>query len=194
MRRLLRFEQNEQQQCSGEEQGGQDLAISKVIEGISVKSSHSKSEPATLRGRLQYAETHTYGRIAIPSMRLVGEVATGQRRGSPLDTETKVALNWLVERLQSAAPTPIIADNVTLSVVIFVDAASEGTKHTFGGMLYDKLKGVHEFVSMTISESLVREWKSDGGSQIIGQAELYPVWLVRKQWSSLLAGRRILIH
>ncbi len=46
---------------------------------------------------------------------------------------------------------------------------------------------------MTISDSLVREWKSDGGRQIIGQAALYPVWLARKQWSGLLSGRRVFI-
>ena len=46
---------------------------------------------------------------------------------------------------------------------------------------------------MSIAAELVSEWKSEGGAQIIGQAELYPVWLARAQWAKHLAGRRVLI-
>jgi hypothetical protein len=51
----------------------------------------------------------------------------------------------------------------------------------------------YEYFSCTVEPSLVQEWKQDGAVQIIGPAELYPVWLARQRWGARLRGRRVIL-
>ena len=167
-------------------------AITGDIAGLVARNRVRKSEASTLRGKLLYAESHSYGRIAIHAIRVLGEIATGKRSGSPLAASDVATLQWLTERLATAVPRPILADKVRQPIVIFTDAASEENNHTVGGMIYDGLNDFYEYFSCTIEPSLIQEWKQDGAVQIIGPAELYPVWLARQRWGARLRGRRVL--
>jgi hypothetical protein len=59
-------------------------------------------------------------------------------------------------------------------------------------MIYDTDVEVKEYFSETISPQLITEWQELGEKQIIGPAELYPVWLARELWAKRLQGRRVI--
>ena len=80
-------------------------------------------------------------------------------------------------------------------VVIFTDGACEGDNFdivTVGGILYDPPTGAPECFGMRVPEGTVRSWKSEGKEQVIGQAELLPVYIAKCTWSSRVRGRRVL--
>jgi hypothetical protein len=60
-------------------------------------------------------------------------------------------------------------------------------------LVSDPFSNTYEYFSCTIAPSLVDEWKSDGSQVIIGQAELYPVWVARYCWARIISGRRLIM-
>ena len=169
--------------------------VDSIAEDLSeaVKQGHmSSGSAASLKGKLVFAEAQCFGRIASQSLRLVGEVASGARSGSPLDKVVLDALRWLLERLATATPRPLIADRNLVTVLTFTDAASEGDLHTCGGVLIDLHTQSFEYFGVVIRHELISEWRSTGSVQIITHAEAYPVWLVRSIWGGRLRGRRVL--
>ena len=151
----------------------------------------SKPEADSIRGRLQYAESHCFGRIAARVLRVLGKSGLGSQGPSEAKSRLAESLQWLLARLSSAEPRPLIPDCNWAVVHVFTDAASEGELNTCGGVIYDTANPrFKEFFGMKISEELIREWRSSGIEQIITHAELYPVWVARCLWANVLPGRR----
>jgi hypothetical protein len=167
-------------------------AITADIKQLLAAGSMLKGQAATLKGKVQYAESYTYGRLAVSSIRVLGEIASGQRSGNPLSVGDQQVLQWFSDRLISAKPRQLLADSNRRPLVIFTDAASEGSTHTCGGMIYNLEDGKKEYFSETIEPMLIQEWQKNDVKQIIGPAELYPVWMAREIWADKLKGRRVL--
>ena len=77
--------------------------------------------------------------------------------------------------------------------VCFTDGACEGIDRnivTVGGVLFDSRDSTFEFFGFHVSQDLVKEWKSRGVTQVIGQAEVYPVLLIKMRWKTKLHQRR----
>ena len=75
--------------------------------------------------------------------------------------------------------------------MLFTDAAAEGAVASYGIVLLDG--DVRLAAGGDIPAKLVQQWLSDVGSQVICQAEIYPVVLAKLKWAKLMAGRRVLI-
>lgn len=166
-------------------------AIQTIIKDLQRLAKMTSGEAASIKGKLQYAEAQCYGRIAGRCMRLLGEVASGKKKGTPLDRDTTGALTWLLERLTSAKPRPLIPDNNRDVILVFTDAASEGELHTCGGVFIDKHTSTKEYFSFEINPVLISEWRSPGIVQIITHAEIYPVWIARASWGERFRRRRV---
>ena len=152
----------------------------------------SSGTAAEIKGKFVYAEAQCYGRIATRCIKLLGEVASGKRSGSPLDPVLAEVLDWLIERLSTATPRPIFADRNFDSIIIFTDASSEGNDHSCGAVLLDKHTNSFEYFGFAIRPELIVEWRASGITQIITHAEVYPVWLARSVWGTRLRGRRVI--
>ena len=167
-------------------------AIQESIMALRHLTRMTSGEAASCRGKIQYAEAQCYGRIAGKCLRMLGEVATGKRSGSPIDQNTLSALDWLLTRLTEASPRPLIANKNFNVVLIFTDAASEGDNHTCGGIYIDESRKCKQFFSLVIEPKLIEEWRAPGIVQIITHAEVYPVWIAKSCWGPKIRGRRVL--
>ena len=167
-------------------------AIAEEIDQVRKDNHLSPPRAASLKGKLQYAESHVYGRIATNCLRAISAVACRKVCGYPVSRVTMSALDWLMLRLRVAGPRPVLADKNLATILVFTDAASEADSNTCGGIFIDSSTGTREYFSADIGPLLIKEWRSSGQIQIIGQAELYPVWIARRIWDARLRGRRVI--
>ena len=77
-------------------------------------------------------------------------------------------------------------------VLIFTDASYESGKSGIGAVLVDTLGGRPEVYDGEIPADIVGHWQSVGQDQIISQAELAVVVIVRRMFQTRLAGRRVI--
>ena len=76
-------------------------------------------------------------------------------------------------------------------VLVFTDGACEPDCTSIGGVLLDG--ETVEYFGARIPLPLCKKWcTKDGQTQVIGQAELFPVLVARLTWKSKLKGRRVL--
>ena len=77
-------------------------------------------------------------------------------------------------------------------VLVFTDGACEEDGTTVGGVLVDPESEWQSF-GAKLSEATVSEWKTKlDQSQVIGQAEIFPLLLARLTWGHKLRGRRVI--
>ena len=77
-------------------------------------------------------------------------------------------------------------------VLVFTDGACEEHGTTVGGVLVDPESEWQSF-GAKLSEATVSEWKTKlDQTQVIGQAEIFPLLLARLTWGHRLRGRRVI--
>ena len=151
--------------------------LTSTIENILKVNHVTIAECSSLRGRLLFAEAQRMGRIAGPSVRLLGDIISGRRTHKQLDSATRTTLRWFADRLKFSVPRQVIPDSSMQTVLVFTDAASEGDTHTCGALIFDPQTGLKKFFSIDVEACLITEWRSSGNDQIITHAEAYPIWL-----------------
>ena len=95
------------------------------IEGFLESNTLTEAEAATLRGRMQFAESQMYGRAVSLHMREVGQRSVGKKAGKRVTEGMIEELVWAKEVLQMDAPRLLRADMSSGKLVIFTDAALE---------------------------------------------------------------------
>ena len=96
-----------------------------------------------------------------------------------------------MEHLLGAKPRVIHARNVLPPVLIFSDGACEPEGTSIGAVLYDPLSELLQCFGAGISPGTLNTWKSRlDQTQVLGQAELFPLLVARLTWHKILAGRR----
>jgi len=81
-----------------------------------------------------------------------------------------------------------------MPAVIFTDGACEGegrNEVTIGGLIVDPTSGPMECFGLAVPPALVAVWKEGGREQVIGQAEILPVFVAEATWGWRLRGRRV---
>lgn len=79
-----------------------------------------------------------------------------------------------------------------MPVLVFTDGACEEAGTTVGGVIIEVGKQ-RECFGAKLPEATVGLWKTKCSQlQVIGQAELYPLFLARLTWSSRLQNRRVI--
>ena len=76
--------------------------------------------------------------------------------------------------------------------MVFTDGAYEAGVATCGVVVLTPRSPKVIVMSFTVPDDVLREWKKDGHEQVIAQAELLPVLLVKKQMRWALEGSRVL--
>ena len=147
---------------------------------------------ASLRGKLLFAQGQTFGRCGLASLRILGGWAGAGCR--PSWKRVEAALRFWLAYFATAIPRSLTCSDQR-PVVIFTDGACEGESYdvvTVGGVIYDPITGTPECFGLRVPEHTVKSWKAEGKEQVIGQAELLPVYIAKCTWSSRVRGRRVL--
>lgn len=76
--------------------------------------------------------------------------------------------------------------------VVFTDGAYEAGVASCGVVLISPRSAKAKVMSFVVPEDLVRLWKKDGIEQVIAQAELLPILMVKRQMRWALEGARVL--
>ncbi|CAE7249545.1 unnamed protein product [Symbiodinium sp. CCMP2592] len=148
---------------------------------------------ASLKGRLLYASTHTFGRVALMAVKSLSKHLKG---GGvlKLSSDDCVLLQHTIGLLEDMRPREIKTDASDRPVIVFTDGAHEEadglTAH--GGVLIDPVRGVHRFFGERIPTPFVDSWGAYGKRQLVGQAEVLPVLVAKIVWAEFLKGRKVL--
>ena len=106
--------------------------------------------------------------------------------------ELEKGLVWLVDHFKSAAPRVVESARDLPPVIVLTDGACEESGTTIGGVLYVPGQAPQCF-GAKLSEATTAAWKTRlEQSQVIGQAEIFPLLVARLTWSKLLTGRRVI--
>ena len=98
---------------------------------------------ATFAGKMQFAESQTYGRAVSLHMKQIRQRACGNKAGKHVTPEMLGELDWALEFLQLDHPRLLHAHMSDRKLVIFTDAALEGddTVGSLGMVAYWAVKG-----------------------------------------------------
>ena len=100
-------------------------------------------------------------------------------------------LDNLCHAMASAAPRGLDGRSSVRPVLVFTDGACEEETTMGGYALF--VCGASEMFGAVIPSNLADQWKSwSQQSQIIGQAELYPLLVARLTWAHRLRGQRVM--
>ena len=168
------------------------VAIDHLVSRRAVVPMHMRS----VLGKLQYADSHVWGRagrLAMADLREIGH--TGRSEVSLDDLQVK-ALEVLKERLCSGRPKTFIADDVQRPTLIFTDGALEYEGNdpvaTIGGVLVGP-DGICEVFGASVPDEVMRLWQSDGKVHVIGLVELYACVVSLLHWKPSVASRRVVM-
>ena len=99
---------------------------------------------------------------------------------------------WVLVELEKELPKQIGPPRNEQPIVIFTDGACEESGTSVGGVLV-RPDGSTECFGFVVPEQVTDSWKTkDGQSQVIGQAELFPVLVARWTWQEEIAGKRVI--
>ena len=168
--------------------------IEKVVAAIEAVLLANKMEFKTalsIRGKVAFAEGQTHCRITASLCRLLSRWASapGERW---LTQEMIFALQAAVCALTNAGPRRIGPPSGRKPVLVFTDGACEDCT-SVGGMIYDPDDNCVECFGAVIHQSLIDTWKTKiDQTQVIGQAEIFPVLVAKLTWQKRLANRSVL--
>ena len=124
-----------------------------------------------------------------PAIAMLHSIAS-KRRGTEIDLRLRRALLWLKDRVSNAEPRRVDTRGEQRPVLIFSDGAAEPGLVSCGAFILDSASNQSSYFGLEIADEVVRVWSKGGKSQVIGQAELYPIALIRIMFGAKLRGRR----
>ena len=151
----------------------------------------------SLRGRLQFAGSQTFGKCAAAPIRTLGQVADSHRYQAELSEVTQFALRWFREYFRDAAPRTLTL-HAGPPVVVFTDGFCEPGEDGavvagVGAVLFHPNLPEPEYFGEKVPPDLMALWTGDREkSQVVGQAELLPVCMAKELWAKHLAGRAVI--
>ena len=167
--------------------------ISSLVRSIVERDTAPMSLLETLKGRLLYASGHTFGKCTQLAIHLISKSI----RGGPLvkiDSQLRQALLSALKILVEAGPRKVSSWSGKPPVLVFTDGAceEEGERVSHGAVLVDLFRNQYFYFGDLVPREWVNKWKSGGKSQLIGQAEIFPILVSKKTWRNSLECRPVL--
>ena len=164
----------------------QALALSYLEQG-----SLSPAQAASLRGRKLYLEQQCVGRCGAIATRALGRRA--QQAGGSYGVEGDVgrALKWIADYIVTAVPRAVRLRKAEPPVIIFTDGAWEVQTATIGAIIFVPGERPQVFGDV-VPESIRQSWAVDADAQVIGQAELLPIFAAKLKWAAAVNRRRVI--
>ena len=149
---------------------------------------------AEIRGKSQFAAAQITGRIASGPLHVMSMHQFNTRTGK-LNPDTISAMQRLKEILTAAPARTLQFSGETRPVLVFTDGACEGIVNetvTIGAVIIDTATNSSRMWGGHVCKKLVKIWKSEGKTQVIGQAELLPTVMVRLADKESFRHRRLI--
>jgi hypothetical protein len=165
--------------------------IKEMVARIFYKKSLGFKEALSLKGKLAFSEGQLFGRVAAPLCRLLSKWASIQVERA-LSPELIEALAEVCLSLDRAGPKIIMPISFEPPILVFTDGACEPEGTTIGAVIF--VPGMQpESFGAKMSSELVQSWcTKEGQTQVIGQAEIYPVLVARHTWGPYLRNRKVI--
>jgi hypothetical protein len=168
------------------------------LEALLEKQKCSQKELEVLRGKLQFMESQTFGRVAKALFRNLFYGKTDGVLISEVERRTIVALiSWL----NTAEPRWISPSVFSAPVLVFSDGACEpGSQSrplvTCGALIINpnetSLTGSRQLFGFEVRKDLTDLWMKSGKRQLVTEAELYAFYSAIYNWRSSIARSRCL--
>ena len=168
------------------------VAITALIRQVLDRGYLSQQDAASLAGKLVYSEAQHWGRIGSLVCRPLGCRALSAGLNWGLDREMVEVLEFALDLVNKSPPRFFVPRQDRSCNLVFTDASFNPDTKTgaVGGVLFPKEGGRPLFFSDRFPGELVEMWMSSGSKQIIGQAEMLPVVLAKRVWSTMLRSGR----
>jgi hypothetical protein len=164
-----------------------------TVKRLELGEEFSETQLQSLRGQLLYAAGNTFGRCTQIAVQALGRVA---RKGTrfAIDEELLRCVTFAAKTLSQAMPRKIYAWKDEWPIVIFTDGAceAEATQVTHGAVLCDLVTQSFFFFGDHVPRKFLEDWKKGGKTQVIFQAELFPIWIAKATWRGLLSHRQVI--
>ena len=147
----------------------------------------------TLRGRLLYASGHTFGKCTQLATQLISKT-TKSGPFAILDERTKEVIRSALDTLKRAGPRVSSTWTGSQPVLVFTDGAceQEGEKVTHGAVFADFYNERFFYFGDDVPTEWTTKWRTSGKTQVICQAEIFPVLIAKLTWRKEMAGRAVL--
>ena len=156
----------------------------------------SKSFPAAVaarvQGRLLYAEAQCSGRWLTPLLEPVKARALMPRTVQWLSPQIQESLDICIRIMEEAPDREIDLVCREQPCLVFTDGAFEGGVATCGAVVFSPRERQVVVMGFQVPHDILAEWQEDGSKQVIAQAEMLPIALVKKQMFKLLHRARVI--
>ena len=105
--------------------------------------------------------------------------------------DVRAALSWVRDTVTTLKPRKVNLISRRRPVVVLTDGACEEAGTTVGGFII--ADGRARYFGIEVPEAVAESWRSGTNSQVIGQAELFPVYAVKRAFRDWIKGRDVLI-
>ena len=165
--------------------------ISALVNSIVAKEDAPMSQLETLKGRLLYASGHTFGKCTQLAIHLISKSVKGGKVAK-VDSQLRQVLLSALKTLVDACPRRVSSWTGRPPVLVFTDGAceEEGTNVSHGAVLVDLYYNQYLYFGDSVPRT--NKWKTGGKTQLIGQAEIFPILVAKKTWRSNLENRPVL--
>ena len=111
-----------------------------------------------------------------------------------MDSKLRQVLLSALQTLVEAGPRRIFSWSGKPPVLMFTDGAceDEGERVSHGAVLVDFYHGHYLYFGDLVPQEWVNKWKSGGKSQLLGQAEIFPILVAKRTWRCNLELRPVL--
>ena len=171
------------------------LSMITQINEILARGSLGAAEAAQLAGRLGFASSQLFARIAAaPCWHLRRRAACRGMLGA-LPVPLTIALAAWREALRGHPPRSVLFQPPGQPIVLFTDGCCDPDLVGIGAVIVDFKGGVFETIGMRVPDAMVKEMHLAVGVQVITQVELLAVVAARRKWRRCFEtpGTRVLI-
>ena len=152
----------------------------------------SSAMAARVQGRLLYAEAQCSGRWLTPLLEPVKARALMPRTVRWLSPQIREALDTCVFAMERAPDREIDLVCREPPCLVFTDGAFEAGVATCGAVVLSPRHRQAFVMGFQAPQDILAEWQKDGAKQVIAQAEMLPIALVKKQMAPLLHRARVI--
>lgn len=148
---------------------------------------------AEVIGRSQFAANQIFGRMAAGALQEL-RVHQYTNRSGIIGEMCRAAILDLRLIFTTAVPRTLDFKGEQRPLLVYSDGACEGEDRnvvSIGAVIYDTISNKSVMFGKAVPGELVKEWKLEGVTQTIGQAELLPVLMSKLTLPGLFAHRRI---
>ena len=172
---------------------GRVQSICEILDTVLQEDKLAPPVASTLRGKLLFVFAFVSGRLGVPWVRSISERAEARHFVTSLSEKLKSDILSLMKFLREAKPRVVDVKDHKPPVLVFTDGACEGDQWqntTCGGIILDPWSRKFEMWGTAVPQWLLEAWTDGVARQVIGQAEVLPIFIAKFLWLSILQGRQ----